>query len=84
MPLDPSFIKRISTWLKDHCAGFHCKACGSQNWTVGHPSGLIALDQDFQDRVPLEIVPLVPVICSRCGSVTFFSLAAMGAVPELE
>jgi hypothetical protein len=43
---------------------------------------MIALDHELRDRVPVEIVPLLPVICGRCGAVTFFSVADMDLEPD--
>ncbi len=82
MSFDAAWVAQITTQIRKQCAGLNCKACGSQRWTVGSPAGLVALDPELMPKVPVEIEPLLPVTCDRCGGMMLFSAKALDLKPK--
>lgn len=78
MPLDQSDIDKVQAHMQRMGVRGQCPACGaSGNWTIGE---LVASPSYVEGGMAIggPVVPMVQVICSRCGYVMHFAAKLMG------
>ncbi len=79
MALDQAQIQFVLSWLRSRVGQFRCPACRGDNFNVSELAAVITLQGSsvvMANTIPG--VPLVPLVCTKCAHVAFFSARVMG------
>ena len=88
MALDPTTSQSVLAWINSHCGSLSCSACGAAGpWNFGDliaaPNVPTPLTSWQLNLLGGGATLFVPVACSRCAHVRFFSAAMMGIHPPV-
>ena len=81
MPFDEAQKEIISEWLMKNGVALACPSC--MKVCPQEVSEMIATPVFVEGGISfITTVPMIPVICSRCAHIRFFSAVMMGLVPR--
>lgn len=81
MTLDPLTLQKTQAWLQAKCRGVGCPCCGNNAWTVGDICTTLPV-QGGVVQLGGTTIPTVPIACTNCGYMRFFSAVIMGLLPR--
>jgi hypothetical protein len=85
MPISGKQRDKVIESLRQQGVTGRCSACGNENWilpdwvthvSVQEPSANLALGG--------QVMPCIPIVCSRCGNTLLFNLIVLGVWDEFQ
>lgn len=64
-------------WVNKHNPDYKCPICGGNNFLTDDIIAPTTLNS-MKGRGQIEAIPMVPLSCSKCGYITFFSTKMIG------
>ena len=63
-----------------------CPMCGGRNWNLGESELVTPIEVKMDRSLALggKFMPLVPVICAKCGATVFVNALTIDALEDLE
>ena len=84
MPFTQDDLEKIKAWIGDHCGAIRCFMCGAGQWDIQADNAVLPVFYDTSSgRIHyMGGVPLVALVCRKCGHTVFFSTQSMGFIPQ--
>jgi len=77
MPLSPDQLNKVNQWMASKGIRKNCSCCGFTNWECG--AVVVMQPQGWQSStLAPSSIPVLPIGCSRCGHIMFFSAKMIG------
>jgi hypothetical protein len=87
MVLDPTTTQTVLDWVKNHCPGLRCSACGNQQrWSALDMVAMPCVATPYAGgAIPMSpttgAITFVPLSCDNCGVTLFFPAKMIGVAP---
>jgi predicted nucleic-acid-binding Zn-ribbon protein len=85
MPTNEEIINRIISALQEKVGNHQivCPICGNQSWTVNNRYVVLTLSE-YPTQIALggEIMPLIPMNCTKCGNTHLLNILVLGFKKE--
>ena len=84
MSTNEEILKRITDALKERVGNraVICPVCGNQSWSLGDSYAVLSISEKLTEETRKGFIPLVPVMCKRCGNTQFINLLILGFKEE--
>jgi len=84
--MDEEQKRKIIKVLQDKGAVLPCSRCGSQKFTLIDGYFNQPLQQHISNNLIIggSSIPLVGVVCDRCGFIAYHAIGALGLMPQAE
>lgn len=82
--IDQEKKKEIVRILNDRVPSLECPMCHGKQFTIvdGYSNFMLQDKTNIISIGPGSIIPTIPIVCNKCGYVSFHALGTLGLLPK--